>query len=107
MSFLQLKNSSASQLITRIGLKLRSEEPAEGNILPEDYVTYIIKVACILVIGLVILSSIVGSNSMNASDPFYDLAIAVKDQITSGYTLGSLMIMVLGAAAVIRYLGFI
>jgi hypothetical protein len=108
MSFLQLKNSNAGKLITRVGLKLKSEESAEGTLAPEDWVNSIVKIACIFVIGLIILQCVVNNTGLNnTSAPFYDLMQTVQNQITSGYTLASLMIMVLGAAAIIHYLGFI
>jgi hypothetical protein len=108
MSFIQLKNSAAAKCVSKVGLKLRSEESAEGVLAPEDWVNSIVKIACIFVIGLIILQCVVNNTGLNnSSAPFFDLMQTVQSQITSGYTLASLMIMVLGASAIIHYLGFV
>jgi hypothetical protein len=80
-------------------------EKAEGEV-PEMWATGIIKVACILVIGVVILNSVVGTATIDANSTFYDLFNNVTQNIESGYTLAALMILALGAAAIMRFLGF-
>jgi hypothetical protein len=108
MSFLQLKNSSASSHISKIGHKLRSADSGEGSVGADVWITAIIKIACLFVIGIVILESVVNNTGVNnSSEPFYDLMVSVKSNITSGYTLASLMVLVIGAGAVIHFLGFV
>ncbi|MFA5395367.1 MAG: hypothetical protein WC346_05035 [Methanogenium sp.] len=80
-------------------------EKAEAEV-PETWATGIIKVACILVIGVVILNSVVGTANIDANSTFYDLFTNVTQNIESGYTLAALMILALGAAAIMRFLGF-
>ncbi|WP_440953567.1 hypothetical protein [Methanococcoides sp. FTZ1] len=69
--------------------------------------TTIIRVAAILVIGVVILNGVVDSASLAADDPFYNLSQSVISNIESGYTLAALMVLALGAAAIMRYMGFL
>lgn len=73
---------------------------------PEDWATGIIKVACILVIGVVILNSVVSTSTLQANDTFYGLFNSVTENIQSGYTLAALMVLALGAASIMRFLGF-
>ena len=80
-------------------------EKAEG-VGASDWATAIIKVACILIIGVVILNAIVGSTNITASSPFYALYGTVQTNITSGYTLAALMVLALGAGAIMHFLGF-
>jgi len=44
---------------------------------------------------------------INDNDTLYDLAVSVQGAISSGYTLAALMVLALGAAAVMRFLNFI
>jgi uncharacterized membrane-anchored protein len=80
-------------------------ESAQGEA-PEDWATGIIKVACILVIGVVILQGVVTSANINNTSQFYGLYTTVTTNITSGYTLAALMVLALGAGAIMRFLGF-
>lgn len=85
--------------------KFGGMEKAEGEA-PEAWATGIIKVACILVIGVVILNSVVSSSTIDANSTFYQLFTNVSNNIESGYTLAGLMVLALGAAAIMRFLGF-
>ena len=85
--------------------KFYGNERADGEA-PEDWATGIIKVACILVIGVVILSSVVSTANIDANDTFYNLYTSVTTNIQSGYTLAALMVLALGAGAIMRFLGF-
>jgi len=108
VSYITTKAHNASKLLDFIKLKLNSLECAEGALDAQNWVTAIIKVAVIFIIGIVILQGVTDNTGLNnTSAPFYALAQSVKSSITSGYTLASLMIMVLGAGAIIHYLGFI
>lgn len=82
-------------------------EKAEGEVEnPASWATGIIKVACILVIGVVILNGVVDTSTIDANSTFYELFNNVTNNIESGYTLAALMILALGAAAIMRFLGF-
>jgi hypothetical protein len=108
MSFVTNTAYNAEKCIDFIKCKLYAAESGEGAIPAESWVNSIIKVAVIFIIGIVILQGVTDNTGLNnTSAPFYSLAISVKSSITSGYTLASLMIMVLGAAAITHYLGFI
>ena len=84
---------------------MKKIEKAEGTG-ASDWATAIIKVSCILVIGVVILNGIVGAVNVSADTPFYTLYESVKSNITSGYTLAALMVLALGAGAIMHFLGF-
>jgi len=85
--------------------KFYGSERADGEA-PEDWATGIIKVACILVIGVVILNAVVASANITEGDTFYNLYTSVTTNIQSGYTLAALMVLALGAGAIMRFLGF-
>lgn len=72
-----------------------------------EVTTIIIRVACILIIGVVILNGVVSSASLDETDAFYNLSQSVIGNIESGYTLAALMILALGASAIMRYMGFL
>ena len=80
-------------------------EKAEG-IGASDWATAIIKVAVILIVGIVILNGVVAGANITASSPFYTLYQSVQTNITSGYTLAALMVLALGAGAIMHFLGF-
>lgn len=42
-----------------------------------------------------------------AGDPFYNTGQSVINNVESGYTLAALMVLALGAAAIMRYMGFL
>jgi hypothetical protein len=107
MSFINIKNSSAGKLVSKIGLKINQLECAEVGVAPESWAIAVIKLACIFVIGLVIIESVYDNAGLNnTSAILYSLGVNVKNQISSGYTLASLMVLVVGAVAVMSYLGF-
>ena len=84
----------------------RREEAADGFIPPELWISSIIKIACILIIGIVILNGVVTGSNLSANSSFYGLMTSVQGNITSGYTLLSLLILVVGSGAVLHFLGF-
>lgn len=79
---------------------------SSSGIGPEDFATAIIKVACILVIGVVILNAVVASASINNNSAFSGVFASVQANIQSGYTLAALMVLALGAGAIMHFLGF-
>jgi small-conductance mechanosensitive channel len=94
-------------VFNKIIRKFTSQEEAVGGVTDaSDWSTMIIRVACILIIGVVILEGVTDAYPVNVSDPFYDLAIGVRDTITSGYTLAGILVLVIGCAAVVHFLGF-
>jgi hypothetical protein len=86
--------------------KFGGSEEAAGAIEAQDWGMAVVKVACILIIGVLVLEGIVDAAPVNASDPFYDLAMTVRDNITNGYTLAGLIVLILGASAIMHFLGF-
>lgn len=94
------------EYINKISRKLRCVESAQGDVPADAWATAIIKVACILVIGVVVLESVVSSANIEANSTFYTLYQSVTTNIQSGYTLAALMVLSLGAGAVMHFLGF-
>jgi hypothetical protein len=93
------------QFIKKATKLVLGEERAEG-IAAEDFATAIIKVAAILVIGVTILNSIVSTANISNTSTFYTLFTNVQNNIVSGYTLAALMVLALGAGAIMHFLGF-
>jgi hypothetical protein len=81
-------------------------EKADGDVPADAWAMAIIKVACILVIGVVILNGVVLGANITASSPFYTLYTTVQSNINSGYTLSALMVLAIGAGAIMHFLGF-
>jgi hypothetical protein len=69
-------------------MKVFGAESAEGDV-PTDYSTAIIKVACILIIGVAILTSVVTTVNVTSDSVFYGMYNSVIENIKSGYTLVS------------------
>ncbi len=86
--------------------KLNFMETAAGDVPADQWATAIIKVSCILVIGVVVLNSVVAAADIQANSTFYTLFQSVKTNITSGYTLSALMVLALGSGAIMHFLGF-
>ena len=85
---------------------LGNVEKAEGDVPADAWITTIIKVSCIFVIGLVIVSGITTASNITDSSPFYSMYASVLDNFESGYGLAALMILVISAVALMRFLGF-
>ena len=85
---------------------MKKVESAEGDVPADAWAMAIIKVACILIIGVLVLNGIAISINMSASMPFYSLYQTVNQNIQSGYTLAALMILAIGAGAIMHFLGF-
>lgn len=110
MSFITNQAHNASKRIDNLKRKLYAAESGEGSVgIPaESWATAVIKLAIIFLIGIVIIQGVVTNSGVNnSSAPFYSLLISVKNNITSGYSLASLTLLVLGAVSVIHYLGFV
>jgi tetrahydromethanopterin S-methyltransferase subunit E len=83
----------------------KKTERADGDVPADAWATAIIKVACILVIGVVILNSVVSTANVSTG-PFAGLMTTVNQNISSGYTLAALMVLAIGAGAIMHFLGF-
>ena len=90
----------------KIVKKIMGMEAAEGDIPADAWAVAVIKVSCILVIGVVILNSVCSSATIDANSTFYSLFVSVKSNINSGYTLAALMVLAIGAGAIMHFLGF-
>ena len=86
--------------------KILGMEKAEGDVPADAWATAIIKVSCILVIGVVILNGVVLGANITAASPFHALFTSVQSNINSGYTLAALMVLAIGAGAIMHFLGF-
>jgi hypothetical protein len=67
--------------INNLKLKLVNDESAEGSVgVPaESFAITVIKLACILVIGVIIVQGIYTASGVNnTSAPFYSLAVSVQ-----------------------------
>ena len=105
----RLKREAEAEVKAEAARRLAVKEKAEQDddtIAVEDWATAIIKVSCILVIGVVILNSVVSSANMSADSSFAPLMKSVQDNIASGYTLAALMVLAIGAGAMMHFLGF-
>ncbi len=80
-------------------------EKAEGDIPADAWASAVIKVSCILVIGVVILNGVTNATNLTTG-PFVGLFHTVETNITSGYTLAALMVLAIGAGAIMHFLGF-
>jgi hypothetical protein len=108
MSYITNKAHNASKRIDSLKRKLCATELAEGEIPADVWVNSIVKIAIIFIIGIFIIQGVVSNSGVNnTSAPFYSLLVSVTSNITSGYTLASLVVLVIGAAAIIHFLGFI
>jgi hypothetical protein len=87
-------------------MKFFGTEKADGDVPADAWAMAIIKVACILVIGVVILNGVVIGANITSTSPFYALYNSVQANINSGYTLAALMVLAIGAGAIMHFLGF-
>ena len=85
---------------------IRNVESGEGNVPADIWATAVIKVSCILIIGVVILNSVVIACNITACSPFYSMYQSVTQNINGGYTLAALMVLSIGAGAIMHFLGF-
>jgi hypothetical protein len=88
------------ELVNKFG-----KEKADGDVPADQWATAVIKVSCLLVIGVVILSSVTTATNITASSPFYGLMQSVHQNIESGYTLAALMVLAIGSGAILHFFG--
>ena len=93
-------------MITQAKRFMGSLESASGEIPPDAWAMAVVKVACILIIGIVILGGVFSASNITASSPFYGMYNAVIANVNSGYSLAALMVLAVGAAAIMNFLGF-
>lgn len=93
------------EMIKRISRAFTGSETAEGDMAADQWATAIIKVSCILIIGVVILNGVTSAVNVTTG-PFAGLMTSVNANISSGYTLAALMVLAIGAGAIMHFLGF-
>jgi len=93
------------ELIRTVKGAFKGSEMAEGDMGADAWATAIIKVSCILVIGVVILNGVTSAVNITTG-PFSGLMTSVNANISSGYTLAALMVLAIGAGAIMHFLGF-
>lgn len=81
-------------------------EPADGDIGADAWIMSVVKVACILIVGIVILNGVVIGGNISANSSFYPLMTSIQSNISSGYTLASLIVLTIGAGGILHYLGY-
>lgn len=89
------------------GNKFICKEPAEGDVPADAIATAIIKISCILVIGVAILTSVVSTSNITSNSVFFAMYNSVIGNINSGYTLAALMVLAAGSGAILHFLGFV
>lgn len=85
---------------------MENVEKADGAVPADAWAMAIIRVACVLIVGIVILSGVVVGANITAESPFYALYTSVQQNIQSGYSLAALMLLALGSSAILHFLGF-
>jgi hypothetical protein len=80
-------------------------EKADGDVPADQWAVAVIKVSCILIVGVIILSGVVTAANVTCG-PFAGLMVTIRGNITSGYQLVALMIIVISAGAILHFLGF-
>jgi type II secretory pathway component PulF len=85
---------------------IKKSESAAGDLSAENWATAVIKVACILIIGVVVMQAVVTAANISEGSEFYTLYTSVTQNIESGYGLAALMVLALGCGAVMHFLGF-
>ena len=93
-------------MITSAKRFVSSVEPADGDVPSDKWAIAIVKVACILIIVVLILGGIVTASNITTSSPFYAMYNSVIGNINSGYSLAALMVLAIGAGAIMHFLGF-
>ena len=81
-------------------------EKAEGDLSADSWAMAVIKVSCILIVGVVILTNVVLSTNVTADSPFFDLMNSVTGNINSGYQLAALMVLAISTGSIMHFLGF-
>lgn len=104
--FSHMKIGSGKKMFANVKKYFYEIELAEA-IAPEHWASALIKLACILVIGLVLLQGIFIASNITADSAVYGAYNAVVGNVKSGYTLASLMVLVVGAVAILNFLGFV
>ena len=83
-----------------------SNEKAEGDLSADGWALAVIKVSCILIVGVVILTNVVLATNVTDSSPFFGLMNQVTNNINSGYQLAALMVLVISAGSIMHFLVF-
>jgi hypothetical protein len=86
--------------------KICGNKRADGDVPADQWATAVIKISCILIVGVVILNNVVLATNVTAGSPFFGLMNQVTGNINSGYTLAALMVLAVGSGAILHFLGF-
>jgi hypothetical protein len=99
---------SVSGEITMISMSKRffGQEEAAGALAAENFASAVVKVAVLLIIGIFLVNGIVSGANITSGSPFYAAYQGVQSNLISGYSLASLMALVLGAVGIMHFLGF-
>jgi hypothetical protein len=84
--------------------KFGNLEADDGDVTADAWITAIIRVSCIMVVGLIIISGICTASNTTASSPLYSIYNSLLNQFNGGYSLAALMILVISAVALIYFL---
>lgn len=86
--------------------RFSGNEEAAGDLGAEYFASAVVKVAVILVVGVFLINGVVSGSNITAGTPFYAAYQGVQSNLISGYGLASLMVLVVGAAGIMHFLGF-
>jgi hypothetical protein len=78
-------------------------EKAEGSIPAGDGALALIKFACLLLIGVIILSGVAASAVISPNGTFYNLYISVRRNISFGYAILADLMITLSVGLVTKY----
>ena len=85
----------------------RNYDAAEGDADPSLWAGCVVKLATILVVGIFLLGGVVTAANITKTSVFYDMYQSTLNNFQSGYSLAALMVLVVGASAIMNFLGFV
>ena len=68
-----------------------------------DAVSSVVSVVVVMVIGLVIITEVYSAVAIDNASPFYDLYTSLPQSIGTGYKLLAILLIVVPAAYIMRY----
>jgi hypothetical protein len=83
---------------------MKKQDFAEGLIPPEDGAIAVVKLACLLVIGVLIINGVASSSSIAPGGTFYSLYTSVRRSISYGYSLMGRIMITIVAGILIKYM---
>ena len=82
-------------------------EKAEGSIPTTDGAVAIVKLACLLVVGVIIINGVSSSATITPGGTFYSLYLSVRRSITYGYSIMGRILLTIAAGITAQYLDLI